>query len=101
MQPGQPETENPGLKSGLRILRKKKERTVSRSCRQQWAVWKVGGARCAGLAQFQALAQTYFTRVRRKSTTCSTSTGEAVHQLLVCTVPAASHFTHSVCLLWS
>lgn len=66
MQSGQPEIEIPGLESGFRLVRKKRERTVSRSCGHQWADWKVGGARRAGLAQFQALAQTYFSRVRRR-----------------------------------
>lgn len=66
MQLGQPEIEIPGLKSGLRLVRKKREETVSRSCRHQWVVWKVDGARHAGLAQFQALVQTYFSGVRRR-----------------------------------
>lgn len=66
MQPGQPEIDISGLGSSLRLVKKEeRERTVSRSPRHQWAVWRVDGARCAGPAQFQALAQIYFSRVRR------------------------------------
>lgn len=36
-----------------------------------------------------------------ESTTCSTLTGEGVHQLSMCTVPAAPHITHSACQQWS
>lgn len=67
VQPGQPEIDISRLGSSLRLVKKEeRERTVSRSPRHQWAVWRVDGARHAGPAQFQALAQIYFSRVGRR-----------------------------------
>lgn len=67
VQPGQPEIEIPGLGSSLRLVRKKREKEQSPGVPGTSGLsgeWMGPGM----LAQhsFQALAQTYFSRVRRR-----------------------------------
>lgn len=102
MQPGQPEIEIPGLGSGLRLVKKKREKEQSPGV--PGPSWLSGEAMGPGV-----LAQHSSRHCRRltspeseeESTTCSTSTGEGVHQFSLCIVPGAPHFTHSACQQWS
>lgn len=66
MQPGQPEIEIPGLGSGLRLVKKKREKEQSPGV--PGPSWLSGEAMGPGVspAQFQALPQTHFSRVRRR-----------------------------------